>query len=121
MRHSKRFLPFFALLLVHATAFGISITPNTTLLAETSNNSSTATSFTGTSNGNIAPRNVSKVDTRTLMYPGSTTNLYVHLMMWFGNSSHIGVGYNSSDPIQIQKQVTDLLSRGIQGGEGLRG
>jgi PKD repeat protein len=36
-------------------------------------------------------------------------------MVWFGSSSHIDIGYRSDDPLQIRRQVTDMLSRGIQG------
>ena len=36
-------------------------------------------------------------------------------MGWFGQSSHIDVGYTSSDPNQVQRQVSDAISRGIAG------
>jgi hypothetical protein len=59
--------------------------------------------------------NVSKVDTRALLYPGATTKIYAHFMAWFGQSSHMDVGYTSSDPAQVKRQVSDALSRGISG------
>ena len=65
--------------------------------------------------GNEAPSNVSKVDTRTLLYPGATTKIYAHFMAWFGQSSHMNIGYTSSDPNQVKRQVTDAMSRGIAG------
>jgi hypothetical protein len=65
--------------------------------------------------GNEAPSNVSKVDTRTLLYPGATTKIYAHFMAWFGQSSHMNIGYTSSDPNQVKRQVTDAMSRGISG------
>ncbi|HKR85094.1 MAG TPA: hypothetical protein VJS37_13135, partial [Terriglobales bacterium] len=92
------------------------VTPTTTLSAETSNNTSTAASFTAQSNGNIGPSNVSKVPTNTLLYNGSTTAVYAHFMGWFGpGEPHMSVGYTSSDPAQVQAQVADATSRGIAG------
>ncbi len=89
--------------------------PTTTLAAETGNNTSTAPSFPGSSNGNIAGTNVSKVPTSTLLYPGATTKIYAHFMPWFGVSYHYDIGYNSADPAQVKAQVSDMLSRGIAG------
>jgi len=36
-------------------------------------------------------------------------------MAWFGQSSHMDVGYTSSNPAQVSRQVGDALSRGISG------
>lgn len=94
---------------------GSVVTPNTTLSAETGNNTSTSDSFQGWSNGDEAPTNVSKVDTRTLLYSGSSTKIFAHFLPWFGQSGHKDVGYNSADPTQVTKQVVDMMSRGIQG------
>ena len=91
------------------------ITPTTTLAAETGNNTSAAPSFQAQTNGNIAPGNVSKVPTNSLLYSGSTTTVYAHFMPWFGVSYHMNVGYNSADPAQVKAQVTDMISRGIAG------
>jgi hypothetical protein len=91
------------------------LTPTTTLTAETSNNTSTAASFGTQSNGNLGASNISKVDTRTLLYPGATTRIYAHLMPWFGEANHMNIGYRSDDPEQVRRQVSDMLSRGIQG------
>jgi hypothetical protein len=91
------------------------VTPSTTLSAETGNNTSTADSFQGWSDGNEAATNVSKVDTRSLLYPGASTKIFAHFMAWFGGSSHLDVGYNSADANQVTKQVEDMMSRGIQG------
>ncbi len=89
--------------------------PTTTLSAETANNTSAAPSFTALSNGDTAPGNVSKLATANLLYSGAKTAVYAQFMPWFGQSSHINVGYNSDDSTQVQKQVTDMLSRGISG------
>jgi PKD repeat protein len=91
------------------------LNPTTTLAAETGNNTSTANSFAGEVNGNIAATNVSKVPTSSLLYPGAKTKIYAHFMPWFGVSYHVNVGYSSSDPAQVKAQVSDMLSRGISG------
>ena len=87
----------------------------TTLAAETGNNTSTADSFAAQTNGNLGAGNISKVSTRTLLYPGSTAKIYAHLMPWFGFGDHMNVGYTSSDTAQVQKQVEDMISRGLDG------
>ena len=113
----SRFLPVLACLAftVAAGAQSFTFTPNTTLTAESGNNTSAAGSFTAQTNGNAAPTNTSKLPTRNLLYSGSTTLIYAHFMPWFGQSNHMSVGYNSDDPGQVKKQVDDMMSRGIQG------
>jgi len=86
----------------------------TTLAAETVNNTSAARDFVST-NGNVSGGNVSKVPLRNLLYGGATTKIYAHFVGWFGGADHIDVGYNSADPLQVQKQVADMVSRGIDG------
>jgi hypothetical protein len=92
-----------------------SIAPSTTLSAQRANNTSAPSSFVTQSNGNIAPKNVSKVDVHSLLYAGATTKIYAHLMLWFGGSNHMNVGYSSTDAAQVHRQVTDMISRGIDG------
>lgn len=84
------------------------------MTAEISTNTSVSMSYPQTT-GNEAPSNVSKVDTRSLLYSGATTKIYAHFMAWFGNPSHMNIGYTSSDPNQVHRQVSDALSRGISG------
>jgi hypothetical protein len=55
------------------------------------------------------------MDTHSLLYSGAATKIYAHFMAWFGQSSHMDVGYTSSDPNQVHRQVSDALSRGISG------
>jgi hypothetical protein len=98
------------LLFVASLAFAGS---TTTLGAVIANNTSTSSNFAGTS-GNAGATNVSKLDIRTLLYPGATTKIYAHFMPWF-NSSHMNVGYRSDDPAQVRRQLDDMMSRGIQG------
>ena len=94
---------------------GNSIVTTTTLALETSNNTSTANGFSAQTNGNAAASNVSKLDIHSLLYPGATTKIYAHLMLWFGGSNHMNVGYSSTDAQQVHRQVTDMISRGIDG------
>ncbi len=90
-------------------------TPSTTLQAETANNTSASSSLSSPLNGLPSPGNVSKVDSHTLLYNGATTQIYASMVGWFGEPSHMNVGYNSNNPQQVQQQVADMQSRGIQG------
>lgn len=94
---------------------GNSVSPTTTLTAQTANNTSAANSFRSQTNGNGAAGNVSKVDVHSLLYSGADTKVYAHLLLWFGGSNHMNVGYNSNDAAQVHRQITDMISRGIQG------
>jgi hypothetical protein len=91
------------------------IVPTTTLNAQSGNNTSAANSFTNQSNGNRGAENISKVDVHTLLYSGATTKVYAHLLLWFGESNHMNIGYSSTDPAQVKSQITDMISRGIDG------
>jgi hypothetical protein len=91
------------------------IRPTTTLAAQTGNNTSAANSFSRQSNGNLGAGNVSKVDVHSLLYPGANTKIFAHLVPWFGGSNHMNVGYSSTDPSQVHRQVEDMISRGIDG------
>jgi hypothetical protein len=111
----------FALLIV-ATSFPcaifaatLQINPTTTLSVQTSNNTSAANSFTSQSNGNLGSSNVSKLDVHSLLYPGANTKVLAHMMLWFGGTNHMNVGYNSADPAQVKKQIQDMIARGIDG------
>jgi hypothetical protein len=106
------------LLLVGSTLFAASssyVVPTTTLTTLTSNNTSAANSFTTLSNGDLGAGNVSKVDVHTLLYPGATTRIYAHMVLWFGQSNHMNIGYNSTDPTEVASQINDMISRGIDG------
>src|SRR6266851_1412261 len=91
------------------------VVPTTTVAALTSNNTSAANSFVKQSNGNQAAGNVSKSDIHSLLYSGATTKVYAHLMVWFGGSNHMNVGYSSTDAAHVHTQITDMISRGING------
>ena len=88
---------------------------NLSLNAQTANNTSAADSFLYQKNGNLGANNVSKVDVHSLLYPGAQTKVLAHLLLWFGQSNHVNVGYRSNDPVQVQRQIADMISRGIDG------
>ena len=115
MRFSSLLTAFLLSVALAASAGTTTIQPTTTLAAETGNNTSAAGTFAGWTNGNVAAGNISKAPIRSLLYPGSTTKIYAHLMPWFGTKSHLSVGYDSSDPAQAAKQIADMVSRGIDG------
>jgi hypothetical protein len=98
--------------LVSATGY---VVPTTTLTAQTSNNTSAASGFSNQTNGNRGAGNTSKVAVQSLLYSGATTKVYAHLLLWFGESKHMNVGYSSTDAAQIKRQVEDMISRGIDG------
>src|ERR1700686_4961869 len=91
------------------------VVPTTTLTAQTANNTSAANSFSTQTNGNSGTGNVSKVDVHSLLYSGATSKGYAHLVLWFGGSNHMNVGYSSADAVQVHKQITDMISRGVDG------
>jgi hypothetical protein len=95
-----------------ATSF---VVPTTTLAAQTTNNTSAAATFTTQTNGNRGAGNISKVDVHSLLYAGASTKVYAHLLLWFGPANHMNVGYTSDDPVQVHNQITDMISRGIDG------
>ncbi len=109
-------LTFFVVFSSLLASAGTTFKATTTLAAETGNNTSAAYSFTTQTNGNIGAANISKVSTRTLLYPGSTAKIYAHFVPWFGFGDHMTVGYISNDSLQVQKQVDDMVSRGLDGG-----
>jgi hypothetical protein len=98
-----------------AYANNLVVTPTTTLAQQTSNNTSAVDTFKTQVNGNIAAGNLSKLDIHSLLYPGNHTKIYAHLMGWFGTSSHMNVGYDSTSSKQVARQVQDMISRGIDG------
>lgn len=102
-------------LTVGAMADRVAIVPDTTLTAETGNNTSAADNFPGQANGNLGAGNVGKGPIASLLYPGATTRIYAHFMPWFGGANHVSVGYDSTDPLQVRRQVDDMISRGIRG------
>jgi hypothetical protein len=87
----------------------------TTVNAQTANNTSAANNFASQQNGNLGANNVSKVDVHSLLYSGAKTKVLAQLLLWFGQSDHINVDYNSNDAAQVKRQIEDMISRGIDG------
>jgi len=100
---------------VFKTPLNLTVNQATTLSTETSNNTSAPDSFAAQSNGNAAAGNISKVSVRTLLYSGATAKIYAHFMAWFGSAKHMNIGYVSDDSQQVGKQITDMVSRGLNG------
>ena len=88
---------------------------STTLRVQTSNNTSAANSFATQTNGNAVAGNVSKLPTGNLLYAGANTKIYATWLGWFGQPSHMNVGYSSDSSVQVHAQVEDMMSRGISG------
>ena len=111
------FLVCLASLILQSVAYAnnLVVKPTTTLAQQTSNNTSAVDTFKTQVNGNLAAGNVSKLDIHSLLYPGNHTKIYAHLMGWFGTSSHMNVGYDSTSSKQVARQVQDMISRGIDG------
>jgi hypothetical protein len=78
----------------------------------TANNTS---AVQGSDNGNAKPAPVSKLPIRSMLYPGATTKIFVRLMLWWGDAKHVNMGYRSDDRRQVESQVADMQSRGIDG------
>lgn len=89
--------------------------PSPAINPQAINNTSSANNFATQSNGNLGANNVSKLNIHSLLYPGATTKILAQLLLWFGPSKHMNVGYNSNDPAQVQRQIGDMISRGIDG------
>jgi hypothetical protein len=93
-----------------------SASQNTTLRAETANNTSTGAGFHGMHNGNPPPAHVSKLPLRNLLYASAVTKIYARVVPFFLKSQkHVDVAYASDDPVEVERQVEDMASRGIDG------
>jgi len=66
-------------------------------------------------NASAGSANVSKTSISSLFPPNLQAKVYAHVMTWFGNGTHRDVGYSSADSVQVEKQVADMISRGISG------
>jgi len=114
--HSAAFrILVFGLLFPSISLAGTKFKATTTLAAETGNNTSAADSFISQTNGNLGATNISKMPTRSLLYAGSTSKIYAHFLPWFGFGDHMNIGYTSNDVLQVEKQVNDMVSRGLDG------
>jgi PKD repeat protein len=146
---------FFSVFLLSAAGQAVTFAPDTSLSAETSNNTSASNAFTGRydqwqrttnpdkttsthdtgiilNNGALVGANISKVSVKTL-FPSSTAKFWVTSQSWFTTNSanvnattgklkdnalsgsHIDIGYSSADAAQGQRQIDDMISRGLDG------
>jgi hypothetical protein len=93
----------------------VTIAPTTSLAAETANNTN-LTSFNGTTNGNVKPGSVSKVDLHSLLYTGATTKIFAHYMPWWNSAGHVSIGLgDEANSAAVNAQVADAISRGVDG------
>jgi len=114
MRRAKSAAIFVLAVSVLCSA-GNFVQPNTTLKAQLVNNTSAANNFPTQSNGNLGAANISKINIRSLLYAGASTKILAHMMLWFGPSNHMNIGYSSTDANQVKRQIEDMISRGIDG------
>ncbi len=113
----RKILALTGALLISVAAFGsTAFQPTTTLAKETANNTNLTSSFVGTTNGNVKPGNISKVDIHTLLYTDTTTKIFAHYMPWWNSSGHVSIGLgDEANPAVVNAQVADAISRGMDG------
>jgi len=140
--------------LLSASSQAVTFVPDTSVKAETSNNTSASDAFTGRydkwvrttnpdgvttsthdtgtimNNGALVGANISKVNIHS-MYPSPTTLFWTTSQSWFTtdpanlvagklkddaqSGNHLDIGYNNADLAQGQKQIDDMISRGLDG------
>jgi hypothetical protein len=102
-------------MLASSSLASVNVVPTTTLAKESGPNTSASPNFAGAKNGvPSGTHNVSRVNIHSSL-PDQSTKVYAHFMPWFGKSNHENVGYDSTSPIQTDKQVEDMVERGLNG------
>ncbi|HZU43769.1 MAG TPA: hypothetical protein VE994_13915, partial [Terriglobales bacterium] len=91
----------------------VNLTPTTTVTKQTELNTSASGSYSDPSVGTILG-NVSKLPVGQLL-PGYSGKLYASVVLFWGSNKHINVGYNATDPAQVDRQIKDIISRGMDG------
>jgi Bacterial Ig domain len=91
----------------------VNLTPTTTVAKETQNNTSASGAYSNPSVGTVLG-NVSKLPLRQLL-PGFHGKIYASVVLFWGSGKHIDVGYNAADPAQVDRQIRDIISRGMDG------
>jgi Bacterial Ig domain len=91
----------------------VNLTPTTTVAKETQNNTSASGTYSNPSVGTTIG-NVSKLPL-VQMLPGFHGKIYASVVLFWGSSNHINVGYNAADPAQVDRQIQDIISRGMNG------
>lgn len=99
-----------------ATAFAqkpVDLTPTTTVAKQTQNNTSASGKYSDPSIGTTLG-NVAKLPLKQLL-PGYSGKIYASVVLFWGSKKHIDVGYNAADPAQVDRQIEDIMSRGMNG------
>jgi Bacterial Ig domain len=91
----------------------VNLTPTTTVAKQTQNNTSASGTYSNASVGTTIG-NLSKLPLRQLL-PGFHGKIYASVVLFWGSSKHINVGYNAADPAQVDRQIEDIISRGMDG------
>ncbi|HVO62083.1 MAG TPA: Ig-like domain-containing protein [Terriglobales bacterium] len=91
----------------------VNLKPTTTVAVETQNNTSASGTYSNPSVGTTLG-NLSKLPLAQLL-PGFHGKIYASVVLFWGSSKHINVGYNAADPAQVDRQIEDIISRGMSG------
>lgn len=118
MQRCYRIVTFLASAALLSPAFAqvpVNLTPTTTLSKQTSINTSASGTYSNPSVGTTLG-NVSKLPLGQLL-PGFHGKIYASVVLFWGSGSgkHINVGYNATDPAQVDRQINDIISRGMNG------
>jgi PKD repeat protein len=103
-----------------ALAFAVSagattISPTTTLSAETGTNSSAGLPATQ-SNGNVGATNISTADLHNALPPSAASlPILAVYQPWFRKTNHMEIGLDESDAATVARQVESAQTRGISG------
>ena len=95
--------------------FPVNLSPTTTVTLETQNNTSASGKYSnpmvGTTIGNVSKLPMSQ------LLPGFHGKIYASVVLFWGSGSgkHINVGYSAADPAQVDRQINDIISRGMNG------
>lgn len=104
------------LMLVSISAWAatqVTISPTTTLSAQTSNNTAAWSGYTADASDNPSAGNVNRANLHSLLND-STVFIGARLIPFWGTSYHPYVGYSENDPSVVTRQVNDAMGRGIQ-------
>src|SRR5947209_9666989 len=91
----------------------VNLTPTTTVAEQTKNNTSASGTYSNPSVGTTLG-NLSKLPLRQLL-PGFSGKIYASVVLFWGSGKHINVGYSAADPAQVDRQIEDIMSRGMDG------
>lgn len=114
MQSSTRIILVIAALVTPVFAqIPVNLTPTTSVAQETNNNTSASGTYSNASVGTTIG-NVSKLPLGQML-PGFHGKIYASVVLFWGSGKHINVGYNAADPVQVDRQIQDIISRGMNG------